>query len=162
MFGYGENEASKAVLTVFEKASEILSKKLAEKCICLKLQHGTEAFSQFSEFWPILTTPTIHFISGAGAKICEPLLEEITEKDILQRIFNANNQIVQPVPNDQPTTSVILKTTHIKYSCWFYKHYNEIDKARDLIFWIVNVMVHADCWLANSYASRLRISNRQK
>jgi len=105
VFGYGDNDASKAVLKLFEKASEILSNKLSQKCICLKFEENTQSFIQFSEYWPILTTPTIHFISGAGQKICEPLLEEVTEKDILQRIFNADNQLAQPMSNDQPSTS---------------------------------------------------------
>ena len=42
VFGYGDNDASKAVLKLFEKASEILSKKLSQKCICLKLEENTQ------------------------------------------------------------------------------------------------------------------------
>ena len=40
-------------------------------------------------------------------KICEPLLEEVTEKDILQRIFNADNQLAQPLSNEEPSTSSV-------------------------------------------------------
>lgn len=110
VFGMGEDAMSIAVDGMFKKASEILLNTLNKKCICLRLEKGTEGFNQFCEFWPILTTPIIHFITGGGGKLCEPLIGEVTEKDILQAIHQPAQPIQQnittPSTSNTPSTSM--------------------------------------------------------
>ena len=88
------------------KRSQFLDKALTNKCVCLKLDEGSEPFKQFSEFWPILTTPIVYFINGGGAKIAEPLVGDVTEKDILQAIH--------PVMHNAPSTSTQPSTTTVR------------------------------------------------
>ena len=83
-----------------------MSVTLREKCICLKLEEGSEGFKQFCEFWPILTTPIIYFITGTGDKLCDPLLGAITEQDILDAISPSTPSNQDPTPNtSMPSTS---------------------------------------------------------
>merc|ERR1712233_204564 len=100
VFGCGSDEQSTALAKLFEKRSQFLEKALTNKCVCLKLDEGSEPFKQFSEFWPILTTPIVYFINGGGAKIAEPLVGDVTEKDILQAIHPVTHNTLQ-----QPSTS---------------------------------------------------------
>ena len=87
------------------KRSQFLDKALTNKCVCLKLDEGSEPFKQFSEFWPILTTPIVYFINGGGAKIAEPLVGDVTEKDILQAIHPVMHNA--PSTSTQPSTSTV-------------------------------------------------------
>lgn len=109
VFGLGKDELSKEVDLLFQKSSQNLSNELGDKCICLKLEEGSEGFKQFCEFWPILTTPIIYFIAGTGAKLCEPIIgDRISESSILQAISpNQTNTSTTPptVTSNKPSTS---------------------------------------------------------
>lgn len=86
--GADQDEASVKFFDILEQ-SEVSSRLQRPKAVCIKVQNGGQACTQFSQIYPVILVPSIYFIDSESGVNIEVTGGNVTKEKIIQSIDKA-------------------------------------------------------------------------
>jgi len=108
------SEHGQKMTSLLDSDATIAARLHAGNCVALKLESGTEAFGQFSAFYPVIILPSTYFIGNNGTPL-EVVGGFVETEPFLQRADNAfklhNSSTEVMAASNQTETDSIAETT---------------------------------------------------